>query len=261
MKPIVVKKPYLTGAIYDSTVMKSALLIMGSLFVTAVLYLIVCGMMIFDSLILRILLNGLIVAVTLAMFFYSGMSNGSIAVNQGEIMFHRRETGAEITPAELSRCFHPLKGFLIGLIGSIPLLLCALILAFMARLQTTGLGALPTWVHSLTPREEVGLALSYYSIPAPIGLEGIVRLIVRMCIMPFVNMVGSGNASGLLLLERLSPLVVLFPALAYGFGYSRGVTVRTRVHSDIAMNAQRRRKKARKAKRKAAEPKGPEALN
>ena len=67
--PIVVSKPFLTGNPVDTTTAKSALLIFGSLLVVAVLYLIVCSMMMFDSLVLRILVNGLVVVLTLAVFY------------------------------------------------------------------------------------------------------------------------------------------------------------------------------------------------
>ena len=106
--PIVVSKPFLTGNPVDTTTGKSALLIFGSLLVVAVLYLIVCSMMMFDSLALRIVVNGLVVFLTLAVFYSSGMSQGSVAVNNGEIMHHRRETGAQILPEELARSYHPL---------------------------------------------------------------------------------------------------------------------------------------------------------
>ncbi len=261
-KPVVVKKPYLTGSIWDSTVIRSALMICGSMIIVAILYLIVCGVLTFDNTALRVLTNGLVAFVVMAMFYYSGIGRGTVAVNQGEIMYHRRETGQPIAPEELSRCFHIGKGFVTGLLGTLPLFLCALILAVVAKEQNTGLGALPSWVSGLETRDEVGLGLTYYHTPVMLGLEGVLRIIIRLSIMPFVNMVGAANRSGLLTLERLSPLIVLLPGIAYGLGYTRGVQVRTQVHSDIARNARKRRKKSRREKaRKRRAPKGPEALN
>lgn len=258
--PVVVSKPFLTGKPVDTTTGKSALLILGSLVVVAILYLIVCGMMMFDSLPLRIVANGLVVFLTLAVFYSSGMSQGSVAVNNGEIMFHRRETGAQILPEELARSYHPLKGFLTGLIGTLPLFLCALVFALITKRQTTGLGALPSWISSLEKREEVGLALNYYHQTSGWTLENLLRVVIRLSTMPYVNIVGSSNPDGLLLLERLSPILVLLPGLSYGVGYTQGVQVRSRVHADIAKNT---RKKARKnaRKRKAVKVKGPKELN
>ncbi|MBQ1860462.1 MAG: hypothetical protein II141_04705, partial [Clostridia bacterium] len=190
----------------------------------------------------------------------SGMSQGSVAVNNGEIMHHRRETGAQILPEELARSYHPLKGFLTGLAGTLPLFFCALIFAIITRKQMTGLGALPSWVAALEGREEVGPALEFYRTGGGWTLESILRIIIRLSLMPYVNMVGSGNADGLLLLERLSPILVLLPGLSYGVGYTQGVKVRSRVHADIAKNVRKKAKKNAKSK-KAPKAKGPIELN
>ncbi len=259
-KPIVVSKPFLTGDPIDSTTWKTALFFLGGLAVCAILYLIVCGVMSFDNLPLRILLNGAVVFVTASIFYSSGISQGSVAVNNGEIMHHRREVGGEIGKEELSRCYHPLKGYLTGFLGTVPLLICAIILAIIAKRQFTGLGALPTWLSGLEAREEIGAPLTFYHASTALGLEGILRVIVRLAIMPFVNMVGAANADGLLTLERFSPLITLIPFIAYGFGYTQGVQVRTKVHTDIARNTRKRAKKNQK-KRRQAQAKGPVQLN
>ena len=258
--PIVVSKPFLTGKPVDSTTWKSALVMCGSLVAMAVLYLIVCGMMMFESLVLRIAANGIVIFLTLAIFYSSGMSQGSIAVNNGEIMYHRRETGAQITPEELARCYHPLKGFLTAFFGSLLLFLMALVFALITKRQTAGLGALPSWVSSLEGREEVGLALSYYRTGSAWSLENVLRVVIRLSTMPYVNMVGSSNPDGLLLLERLSPILVLLPGISYGIGYTGGVKVRTRVHADIAKNTRKKARKNARAK-KAPKTKGPIELN
>lgn len=261
-KPVVVSKPFLTGDPYDKTTLQTALFFFGSLLVIAVVYLIVCAVMTFDNLPLRVLLNAMVVFVTWAIYYSSGMSQGSIAVNNGEIMHHRRETGAEISKEELSRCYHPMKGYVCSLLGTLPLFLCAVILALIATRQTTGLGALPSWISALEAREEIGAPLAFYHESVPLGLEGVLRILIRLSLMPFVNMVGAGNPDGLLMLERFSPLLVFGPAVSYGFGYTRGVNVRARIHSDIARNTRKRAKKNAKAKaRKAAPKKGPIELN
>ena len=259
-KPIVVSKPFLTGDPVDSTVGKTALLFLGGLAACAVLYLIVCGVMTFDNLWLRILLNGAVIFVTAAVYYSSGMSQGSVAVNNGEIMYHRREAGGEVGKEELSRCYHPLKGFITGILGTLPFLIAAIILAIIAKRQYTGLGALPTWVSGVEAREELAAPLVFYHSATSLGLEGVLRVIIRMSLMPFVNIVGSSNPEGLLTLERFSPLLILIPLIAYGIGYTRGVAIRTRVHTDIARNTRKRARKNQK-KRRQAQPKGPVQLN
>ena len=75
-----------------------------------------------------------------------------------------------------------------------------------------------------------------------------------------VNLVTPENAESLLLLERLSPLLVLIPGLCYGWGYTRGVNERSRVHTSIAAGNRRRARKEAKA-RKARAASTPKQLN
>ena len=146
------------------------------------------------------------------------------------------------------------------LLGTVPLLLCAIILAVLAKKQITGFGALPSWMTSLETRESIGDALVYYHTATSLGVEGVVRILVRLSLMPYVNMVGATNADGLLLLEHLSPILVLFPGLAYGVGYTQGVKVREKVHTDIARNTRKKARKNQKA-RKARAARGTIELN
>ena len=260
-KPIVVSKPFLTGDPYDASTPRTAMVFFASFFIVAIVFLIVCGVMNFDMPVLRILLNGAVVFVTFAIYYSSGISQGTIAVNNGEIMHHRRETGAAVSRDELSRCYHPLKGYVTGLMGTLPLLLCAIVFAFIARRQMAGLGALPSWISAVEGREEIGAPLAFYREGVSLGLEGILRVIIRLVIMPFVNMVGSENADGLLILERVSPLLLLGFPLSFGFGYTRGVKVRQQIHADIARNTRKRaRKNSRKKARRTAS-RGPIELN
>ena len=175
-------------------------------------------------------------------------------------MLQRQEAGREVNPEDRRSCYHPLKGYIIGLLGSVPCVICCLLLAATAQRVVSGIGALPSWLSSLQRREEIGGALAFYSQTSPMQLEDMMRVVVRMCIMPFVNMVGAANADGLLTLERLSALPMLLPALFYGVGYQQGVRVRIQVHTDIATGKRKRARKAKKQQRARAA-KGPEQLN
>ncbi len=257
-----VTKPFLTGGIIDGTIPKTAALFFGSLIVLGILFLIVTGVMMLDNLALRLIINGAVVIAALLLYYSSGVSQGAVAVNQGEIMYRRRENGNEVGGEELRRCYHPFKGWVAGLIGTAPIFVCALILALTATRQMATLGALPSWVNSLASREDVTDAVRYYTVSGSMSLESILRILIRILLMPGVNMVGSENPEGMLLLERLSPVLVLLPCLFYGFGYTRGVQVRTQVHTDIAANNRKRKKKASKARaRRTAGPKKVEQLN
>ncbi len=248
--PATVSQPFLTGDPVDAGTLKSALMIFGGLFLVAFGYMLGGAVMTFDNLPLRVLLNGLILTVALGVFYFAGSSNGTIAVNQGEILYRRKETGREIKKEELSLCYHSLKGFLIGVIATVPLFICALILAMTARRLMSTPGTLPSWVTGLTSRKDITDALYVYTAGSPLTVTVIVRVIVRLSLMPLVNMVSSSNPDGMLVLERLSPLLVFLPGLAYGVGYTRGPANRTKVHTDIARNKKTAAKKARQQKKR-----------
>ena len=143
------------------------------------------------------------------------------------------------------------------------LIAAALVLALVAQRQMTALGALPSWVSAFEGRTEIGNAVAYYHQPAALTVEDVLRVIIRVLMMPLVNIVNPYGADALLTLERLSPLVMMVPALAYGVGYTQGVRARKQVHAGIA-EGEIKRKKKEKRQRKAQQrrvPKGPEQLN
>ena len=51
------------------------------------------------------------------------------------------------------------------------------------------------------------------------------------------------------LLERLSPVVTMIPALVYGVGYTMGTQERAAVHGNIALGKKKQLKKQRKERR------------
>lgn len=258
-KPKIVKKPFLTGSPVDGTTAKAALTFFGGMLLMLLAYLLLCSMMLWDSLFLRIVTNGLVMVAVYALFFLSGMSKGATAVNSGEIMYQRKAEGKPVDAGDLKTCYHPLKGFVTGLLGSLPFFLCALVLAVIAQQQFYGLSALPNWLEPYTRRSDIGNALAYYSVTDPMGVESVLRLIVRAMMMPLVSIVGTSDSAALLTLERLSPLVALIPAVFHGIGYTRGVQARTQVHSSIAAaNRKYKRKEKKKQQRRA---RGPEQLN
>ena len=96
------------------------------------------------------------------------------------------------------------------------------------------------------------------------SLTDYLRIIVRIALIPFVNIIGTANSRGLLVLERLSPILVLIPAVSYGSGYLTGRGIRTKVHTAISENDRRRvrkERKARKARRDHSAFRPPEKLN
>lgn len=256
-----VSKPYLKGDMIDRTTLPGAGKFFFGMLGMAVAFLIFCVMLNFDSQWMNIAVNLAVVLGFYLFFGQFGMNAGADAVNQGEIMYARQEKGRPVADWEKSMCYHPLKGLISALIGSIPFVLCALILALIAKRQMTSLGALPAWVSSLEGREEIGGALAYYHEGGSVSLETILRLITRMTIMPFVNMVGAGDMDAMLILERVSPVLNLLPALVYGLSYMQGVGARTSVHTNIAMGKQKARRKQAKERRARTQRRTPNQLN
>ncbi len=256
-----VSKPYLRGDMYDRTTIPGALKFFAGTVVMAVIFLVVCMMMNWEQTWLNIAVNSAVLLLTYMMFAQFGMNAGADAVNQGEIMYAREEKGRPVADWERKLCYHPLKGLLTGLIGSVPILLCSIVLALIAERQMSGIGTLPSWVGSMEGRPEFGAALAVYHETGSLTLQSAMRLIVRMTTMPFVNMIGAGNSDGMLLLERISPILNLLPAVAYGLGYINGVGVRTTVHTNIALGKKKAKRKQAKERRSRIQRRGPEQLN
>ncbi len=255
-----VVKPYLTGDIFDRATIGSALKFFVGILVMAVAFMIVCAMIVWEQPWLNITANLIIVSAIYLMFAQNGLNTGCDAVNQGEILYARQEKGRPIAAWEKSLCYHPLKGFLSAFIGSLPLLVCSVILAFIAQRQMSGLGVLPSWVGTLEGREEIGGALAIYHETSGLDLEAVMRLIVRMAVMPYVNMVGAADFDGMLVLERVSPLLCVLPMIFYGLGYMGGVYARSQVHTNVALGKKNLKRKQAK-ERRARQHQGPQQLN
>ncbi len=256
-----VTKPYLRGAAYDKTVLPGALKMFFGTLVMTLAFVMVGIVMSWDNAFLNIGINCMILFAAYLIFYQTGSSAGADAVNQGEIMYQRQEKGRPVAEWERQMCFHPAKGFLVGLLGSIPLVLASLVLALIAQRQTTSLGMLPSWVTPLETRPEIGNALAFYHETGSMTLEAGLRLVIRMSMMPFVNMVGATSKDGMLLLERISPLLNLIPGIVYGLGYLSGVQVRSMVHTNIALGKKKQKRKQAKERKARQTRKGPEQLN
>ena len=256
-----VSKPFLKGDIYDRTSLSTALKFFAGTVVLAIVFLLFCVMLNFEQTWLNILANATIVLGVYLFMHQFGMSAGADAVNQGEIMYSRQEKGRPVANWERSMCYHPLKGFLSALIGSVPLLLCSIVLACIAERQMTTLGTLPSWVSGIESRPEIGNALAFYHETSGMSLEAVLRLVVRMATMPFVNVIGASDKDAMLILERVSPLINLLPAVVYGLGYMSGVNARTAVHTNIALGKKKAKRKQAKERRARRQSRGPEQLN
>lgn len=245
-----VHKPFLTGNAADENTLRNSIKFFGIMIVIFLVTFIACASASFSNLILRIALNTAVIAVSLMIFYNSGAGRGSDDVIRGEILYQKQEKGLTFSESERKICFHPMKGYLTGVIGSIPFLAAAVILAANTSLQTTGAGALPSWMQAYTGRSDIGEALVNYTQPEGMYFIDYVRALVRICIIPIVNIIGYENKNGMFIIERISPLILLLPAMAYGTGYLTGKKIRTRIHTVISENERKRARKDRKRKNK-----------
>lgn len=259
-----VRKPYLTGSATDERTVRSSLAFFGVMILVFLVAFIACLSATSDTLILRLLINSAVIVLELVIVFNNGLKRGTDDVTKGEILWQKQEKGQPYSDSERKLCFHPMKGYLIGLFGSLIFIIPAVYLALKASVQMTGAGGLPSWMQTYAKRSDIGNALVSYTQPAGMEAVDYIRAFVRITILPFVNIVGSAEKSGLLLLERISPLILMLPAAAYGTGYLSGRKVRTHVHTAISENNRkriRREQRRRKARAAAERSREPEQLN
>ena len=251
---------FVRGEPTDGHTVPAVLKYIAATFGLMVAFLLLGSMMMWNNLFLRVFLNVGLLLFGYLMFYQAGMSSGTAAVNKGEIIQQRDQTGRESSEQERREAYHPMKGFVVSLLGSIPILLIALGLALTAKKVMTSAGALPDWLRTLERREEIGNALQSYHQAVGLGLTDMLRLMVRMYLMPIVNVIGGEGKDALLTLERVSPLLVMLPALFYGLGYQGGVRVRQRVHTQIEAGKRKIRRRQKRENRNRTH-KGPERLN
>lgn len=259
-----VRKPFLSGRITDERTLRNSLVFFGTAIVIFFVVMIACASAVFNSTVLRILLNTAVIVLALYIFFNNGTRRGTDDVTRGEILWQKQEKEQEVADSERRMCFHPMKGYVIGLIGSVPFLILTICLAATTTLQMTEAGTLPSWMQSFVRKSDIGAALISYTQPEGMTAVDFIRAIVRIILLPFVNLVGPSNKAGILLLERISPLIMLLPAAAYGTGYLTGKSVRTQVHTAISANEQKRirtEKKRRAARNRQQSRREPEQLN
>lgn len=244
-----VQKPFLRGKAVDRTLPGAALKFFGFMVLMIFVYFMSMIVSSIESRFLSVVINVAIIVTTWLIFWQSAMAAGADAVTQGEIMLQRREKGRPVAAWEEEQCYHPLKGFIAAFVGALPLLVCCVVLACIAQREMTHIGVLPQWVSTFEGRPEIGAPLAYYHQEATLTLESVLRIGVRVAIMPWISIVGAENKDAMLLLERLSPVLMMLPVLVYGLGYMMGTQERAAVHGNIALGKKRQAKKQRKERR------------
>ena len=244
--------------------MKSSLIFFGSLLIVFFMSFIVSATT-SGTAVLSIIVSIAIIVLTLVVFFNKGSTQGAEAVARGEILWQKQEKGQTFSESEKRICFHPMKAYVIGIIGTLPLLLVAVIFAINTQVMTTTAGTLPSWMQAYLRRDEVAGPLVSYTQSAGMSMTEILRIIVRIAIMPFISLIGSNDHNGVYIIEKLSPIILMLPACAYGTGYLTGPNARAKIHTAISENDRRRKRREKKERRIRAginvKPKGPQQLN
>lgn len=246
-KPVLIHKPYQKGRAVSALAAKRGLKVLVYQIALVFIFLFIGQMLLVESAPLRIVLNLLVVLGFFMLMVNEGSRAGLDDVAYAQIALNRTVDGKPLDDKDLARCYHPLKGVFTVVLGMLPLIIIALVFSAIAREQVYTLGGLPSWVQGYERRADVGLALSYYHETSAIGLEAILRIVIRLLLFPYVNMAGTDAAGMLLTLERLSPLLILIIPMGYAVGYLRGPALRAQVHGAISTDAKRRKRREKKA--------------
>ncbi|MCR4886096.1 MAG: hypothetical protein K5919_04190 [Clostridiales bacterium] len=246
-KPLVYK-PYLKGSWSWKTILLRALRLLGYYGMFVVAFLLMGFALQLETPVLRWGVNLFVTAVCVLVVYASGASDGVREVMQGEIAWGQKEKGKPVAADDLRKCYNPVKGYLVFACAAAVLLALAIPHALTAQKQVYTLQTLPEWVEGYRGHEEITAPLSYYQREYTITAGAVVQIIVRMAIYPFVSAAALESKDAMLLVDRLSPLLILLPALGYPVGYLTGPRKRAAVHGDISANNRRRIRRERKAR-------------
>ena len=253
----VVRKPILYGSWHGKDALRLAVKKGLSFLGITLVYVIAGTFLTFQSLWMRAAASAMII-VALACYQYAmGCSKGEKDASYGEIIYSRK---AEGHPVQMDRSFHPAKGFFSVLVGCAPFLAFAIVFACLTQEVTYRLGSLPVWTESMLRQSEFGTALGYYGQQPGLGTIGVMRVIDRAMVLPFVNVTTLMGSKATLFVERLSPILIMIVPVWYGIGYAQGLNLRAKVNTGIKMGDDKKKRRERKARRQRQQSKTPERL-
>lgn len=260
-KPVeLVRKPIIPGSWHGKDAWRLAFKRMLSFLGITLIYVLGGVLLGAQSLWACVAVMVLIVGTTVYYQFGVGMNQGQGDAAYGEILYDRRESGKPVTPSECERSFHRFKGLFISLVSCIPFVLFAIVFACVTQKTTYRLGALPSWTESLMLQTEFGTGLAYYHHQPGMTALDVMRVIDRAMVLPFVNIAASLGADATLLVERLSPVLILIAPLGYGLGYMQGLHFRARINTGIKMGDDKKKRREKKARKQRQRSKAPERL-
>lgn len=260
-KPVeLIRKPIVPGSWNGKDARKLAFKRMLSFVGITLLYLLVGAVVNFDNVVIRAVF-ALMIVFSVAYYQYAaGMTKGASDAAYGEILYSRREAGHEIPADEISRSFHRLKGLFAVLAGCAPFVLFAIVFACLTEKVSYQLGALPSWTEGMMQQTEFGAPLAYYNVQNGMSAVSVMRIIDRAMVMPFVSIATMYGADAVLLVERLSPVLILIAPMGYAVGYTAGQIHRDRINTGIKMGDDKKKRKERKARKQRQRSRTPERL-
>ena len=254
-----VHKPTLTGSWHGRDAWRAAFKQMGAMVLITLVYLLTSLIFSFDSLAGRIIAAVMILGVVGYYQYMQGMALGARDAALGETLYARQAEGKPVAPQDKERCFHPAKGFLIALAGALPFVIFCAVFACLTQEATYTLGVLPSWTETML-QGDFGDALRYYENQPGMQALDVLRIMDRAMVMPFINVATYLGNHAALVVERLSPLLVLPAPLAYALGYGQGMNARVRVNTAIQLGVDKKKRKERRARRQRQRSNTPERL-
>ncbi|MEG0766541.1 MAG: hypothetical protein RR482_02390 [Clostridia bacterium] len=172
---------------------------------------------------LRLLFDGALILIAAMLFFVEGSYKGERDCAMTALLDKRkRETGYVPDLTEQRKRYHAPKGLYGALLGAAPWFVLAVFVAVLAKPYTYILQDLPGWLGGYALRPEVGKPLQYYGQIYTVAPVEYLRVISRFSILPFVYLPGNLSDAGSLLIDRMSPLLVLILPLCNAIGYLFG---------------------------------------
>lgn len=263
MSQLAHKKPSLRARNWMGISARAAVKVLVYPLVLGLVSLIVAPLLMTEQAFLRIPLNLIVLGVFALLLYSDGLNRGERDTHSAAILEKRMATGYNPTDNELSGCYHPLKGLTAALLGALPFFLLAVALSLLAQPYTYQLQGLPSYLTPYLRRTDVGAPLAFYQEQVSPAVVDYIRVVVRLVIMSAAHMVsGMGDAASLLI-DRLSPLLVLILPTAYAIGYLQGpdAYIKNLARNEEAKKAHMKKIKRKQKRAKAArDKKGPEQL-
>ena len=191
------------------------------------------------SVALRAVISLAILSGVLLMLYSEGLTRGVADADASHAADKLEKLGRPLSRREEAACYQPMKALCACLIVfGVPLVLGAY-LAATAEPYTYALQDLPSWLTgTYGAREDVMAPLAAYAQTASVSARDIIRLIVRLTVLIYINLFPDPQTMAQLV-DQLTPLMVLSYPVACMIGYLRAPAVYAKRQS-----MQRRAKKA-----------------